>query len=183
MHMAARTRRWTRIDLARLPDDGRRYEVVDGALYVTPPPSPGHEMLHHFIARILQPWLDRERLGDAFHGKAAVVLGESQVEPDLIVSPRVRPAPKSWADMPRPILVVEILSPATARRDQVAKRDLYMRHGIPEYWIVNPETRSIRVVRPGVDDRVESARLEWAPSRASGTLAIDVESLFREALG
>ncbi|MEO5568198.1 MAG: Uma2 family endonuclease [Gemmatimonadaceae bacterium] len=182
MQMALKTHRWVRADLERLPDDGNRYEVVDGALFVTPPPSLGHERVHHALARVLQPFVDRHGLGELFNGRAAVILRDSHVEPDLLVSPPMLPRAMSWVDMPRPSLIVEVLSATTTRRDQVAKRDLYMHHGVPEYWIVDRERRSIRVIRPDGTDHVETSTLAWQPAGVSEALMIDLPALFREAL-
>ena len=182
MHMALRTRRWKRADLLRLPDDGNRYEVVDGELFVTPAPSPAHERILLVLAERLRQFLAPLDLGDIHQGRSAVVLGNSQVEPDLLACAVVVPPPATWDEMPRPFLVVEVLSPTTSRRDQIAKRALYEREGIPEYWIVDGATRTIRVVSAG-RDAIESTTVFWQPPGASVTLELDVASLFREALG
>lgn len=182
MHMALKTRRWTRGDLDRLPDDGNRYEVVNGELFVTPPPSPAHEELHHVFARHLQPFLDAHRLGSVFNGRSAVILGENHVEPDLVVRKRLVPPPPTWDQVPRPILVVEVLSPTTIRRDEIAKRELYQREGIPEYWIVNGRARTVRVITPA-GERVEALALRWQPPNTGATLDLDLRALFEEALG
>jgi Uma2 family endonuclease len=182
MHKAVRTRRWTRADLDRMPDDGNRYEVIDGALLVSPPPSPDHERLHIHIARRLASYLEQHRQGEVFNGHHAVILGESQVEPDLVVVPLTSPRATTWADMPKPILVVEVLSPTSVRRDQVTKRDLYRRQAIPEYWIVDGDARTVRVVT-AQGERVESATLRWRPEIEVPYLDIDLQQLFRSALG
>ena len=144
MHMATRTRRWTLADLERLPDDGNKYELVRGELFVTPGPTPGHETR----------------------------------EPDLMV--RRRPAGKgsAWSEWPAPILVVEVLSDSTKQRDRVQKRQLYAEAGAAEYWIIDPETRSILVVVAGAADIVVSDTLMWTPVGASAPLVIEVPHLF-----
>ncbi|HKS06815.1 MAG TPA: Uma2 family endonuclease [Gemmatimonadaceae bacterium] len=112
-----------------------------------------------------------------YHPRAVVQLADTQVEPDLMVR---SPAPRStpWNRAPLPILVVEIVSPTTRRRDHVEKRDLYLELTIAEYWIVDPETRCVTVVRPGHEDAVRENTLEWHPAGASTSLMIDVHGLF-----
>lgn len=182
MHMALETHGWTRADIDRMPEDGNRYEVVDGALFVTPPPSIGHERLHQAIARALVPYIERHELGELFNGHPVVILGNSHVEPDLIVSPTKFPRPESWEEMPRPILVVEILSPTSMRRDVVGKRALYQREGLPDYWIVDGQARIVRVITP-TDEREESETLRWHPANAPAAFDIDLRALFDSAIG
>jgi Uma2 family endonuclease len=92
-----------------------------------------------------------------------------------------RPA-RSWAKAPLPMLVIEVLSESTRRRDHLQKRDLYIAAGIPEYWIVDEEERTIRVVRPDRADVVSGTSLAWHPANATDPLVIDVRALFRDAL-
>ena len=95
----------------------------------------------------------------------------------------MEPQSERWEELPLPILVVEVLSGATRRRDHLQKRDFYMDAGIPEYWIVDGEHRSIRVVRPSTHDSVVQDVLTWAPEGAREPLVIDVRAYFAEALG
>ena len=105
----------------------------------------------------------------------------SEVEPDLMVrqAPAGRGGP--WDAAPTPMLVVEILSPYTRRRDHMQKRSLYMDAGVAEYWIVNPEEDTITSVRAGQPDVVSSDRLVWAPPGTAATLTIDVAPVFGES--
>jgi Uma2 family endonuclease len=186
-HMAMPTRiarRWTLGELHRLPDDGNRYELVHGDLFVTPPPSLDHQELVHVLADLLRPFVDAERLGQLRFPRDVVRFGRhSEVEPDLMVRPRAARRPKSWASVPRPILIVEALSPTTRRRDLEEKRGLYRAEGIPDYWIVDGEERVIRVVRPDAEDELVTTRLVWHPAGASHPFTLDVSSYFRAALG
>jgi Uma2 family endonuclease len=75
-------------------------------------------------------------------------------------------------------LVVEIVSLSTSRRDYVQKRQLYVDAGVAEYWIVDPERREIRSVRPGEKDRVMGDRIEWSPPRVDGSLAVEIADVF-----
>ena len=183
MHMALKTRSWTRRDLDRLPDDGNRYEVVRGALFVTPAPGPRHQQIVAELADRIAPYVATHGIGQLHFPRTVVVIGGSQVEPDLMVRRRVPPPPPSWEEAPLPFLVVEVLSETTRRRDLVAKRLLYMEAGIEEYWMLDGERRTITVARAGHLDIALADTLRWHPSRATAPLDIDVSTLFREALG
>ena len=184
MTMADRVARWTLDELHRLPDDGNRYELVRGALFVTPPPSWEHQRLASLIAARLQPYVAAQGLGSVCFPRSVIRLGaDHEVEPDLMVRPIPATPPARWEDAPLPILVVEVTSDATRRRDRIAKRGLYRDASIPEYWIVDGEIRTIRVVRPGREDVDVTGALEWHPPGASEPFTLDVAGLFAEAAG
>jgi Uma2 family endonuclease len=82
-----------------------------------------------------------------------------------------------WEAWPVPLLVVEIISPGTRRRDHEHKKRLYLDAGVPEYWIVDSERRSITVVRPGSDDRVEHVRVEWRPPGTEAVLTLSMDDV------
>jgi Uma2 family endonuclease len=182
MHMATKTRPWTRADLQHLPDDGNRYEVVRGELFVTPAPSPRHQDLLYMLAEHLRRYVQSVKLGEVRQGPDAVVFEGSEVQPDILVRQPVFPRPEKWENLPIPQLVVEVLSTATRRRDLVEKKSLYADAGIPEYWIVDGQDRSFRVVgRDG--ERVEKAFVRWQPAGAAEPFVLDVPEFFCEALG
>jgi Uma2 family endonuclease len=182
MHMAVQMHRWTRRDLERLPDDGNTYEVVRGELFVTPVPARPHQEIVTVLSRYLAPYVAAQRLGDIHFPRSVIVIDDSEVEPDLMVRPRVPPGPR-WEEAPLPFLVIEVLSETTRRRDLVAKRSFYIEGGVAEYWIVDGKRRTITVVRPDQPDVVVTAGLRWHPSNATAPLDLDVASIFREALG
>jgi Uma2 family endonuclease len=108
---------------------------------------------------------------------------DSEVEPDLMVR---RPAPgidNAWERAPRPILIVEVFSDSTGRRDRIDKRRLYSDAAIEEYWMVDPEARAITVVRPATSDRLVTDMLEWNPRTASAPLVIQLSEIFGESRG
>ncbi len=178
MPMASSMKRWTLRDLHSLPDDGNKYEVIHGDLFVTPAPSVDHEAIISRLASILQPYVQVNGLGMIFYGHAVIRHRKSEVEPDLMVRAGPQKRRMKWEDLPLPILVVEVISPTTRRREHEQKRKFYRELGIPEYWIVDPENDSIRVVKPGHDDEVTAARLTWHPRGASAPLNISVPELF-----
>ena len=183
MLMALSTISWTLAELDRLPDDGNKYELVDGELFVTPAPSPTHEQLASVLHAILAPYVRAQGLGHVYTPRALVRTDGSEVEPDLMLRPATSTLPETWEQMPAPSLVVEILSRTTRRRDREQKRRFYLRIGVAEYWMVDRWSGSIHVVRPDVEDLVSETVLEWRPTGASEPLRIDVAAYFREALG
>ena len=183
MLMAQTTPAWTLAQLDRLPDDGNKYELVDGELFVTPAPSPAHESLATALLDILYPYVKAERLGSLVFPRSVVRQQGSEVEPDMMVRPTTPTRPKTWAEMPTPLLVVEILSRTTQRRDSVQKRAFYLRIGVAEYWIIDRFTRTIRVVTANAEDVVCDSELVWFPAGATEALQVDVAAYFLAALG
>lgn len=183
MLMALSTGAWTLAELDRLPDDGNTYELIDGELFVTPAPAPVHEELASMLLRILVTFVAKQGIGRVYTPHAVVRTSDSQVEPDLMVRPMMPTLPEKWVDMPTPLLVVEILSRTTQRRDRAQKRRFYQRIGVAEYWMVDRLERNIHVVRQKADDLVADSVLEWRPDGASEALRIDVAAYFAEALG
>ncbi|MCE9600921.1 MAG: Uma2 family endonuclease [Gemmatimonadetes bacterium] len=181
-------RYWTAEDLLQLPDDGNRYECIDGVLLVTPAPRGNHfyvvdaflEALREF-ARTLRPdaWL--------FHAPFDVeIWPQTLVEPHIFVARRKPGISRIMqpADIRDLLLAIEVLSPGTAHTDRGRKREFYQRAGVHEYWIVDLAARAVERWRP-TDSRPEilSGTLRWHPEGATASLEIDLPSLFREALG
>jgi Uma2 family endonuclease len=180
--MATETRPWTLAKLHRLPDDGNKYELVYGELFVTPAPRPSHEEIIAILVPLLNKYVERWRLGRPYTTRAVVRARESEVEPDIQIR-EIAPPTEDWSRLPVPMLVVEVTSSSTRRRDREKKRQYYIDIGVADYWIVDRETRSIQVVRPGTEDVVEYETVRWQPAAAQEPLAVDVQALFREALG
>jgi len=174
----ARTKVWTLRELHSLPDDGNKYELVHGELFVTPAPTPTHETILVRLTEILRPFVAQHALGVIYHPRAVVRFKGSEVEPDLMV--RRRPATRdlAWEDWPIPILVVEVISPFTRRRDREDKRRFYLEAGVSEYWVVDSESRSVAVVRPEQPDRTETEVVEWRPAGVSATPSVSLNELF-----
>lgn len=184
MHMATPGRKWTIAELYRLPDDGNRYELVRGELFVTPPPTDEHETIAARLTRILDPYVAANGLGLVYRPRAVVRIGRNtEVEPDLMVrQPQNRPR-ATWKGAPLPVLIVEVLSDSTWRRDHVAKRTTYLAAGIPEYWIVDGVERTVCVVRPGRDDLVVTKVLSWHPTGAAEPLEVRLHEVFGPPTG
>lgn len=181
MHMATRSRAWTRADLDRLPDDGNTYEVLDGELLVTPAPSAGHQQIVAWLSERLTPFVATHYIGRVHQPRSVMVDGPSrQVEPDLMVLPPGRF--DTWDAAPIPILVVEVLSRTRRRRDLDGKRRFYMERGVAEYWAVDPSARSVAVIR-GEQSETTTTTLTWRPAGTEAALEIDLPAMFSEAIG
>ena len=150
MRMPTLKRQWTVDDLQDQPDDGNRYEIIDGELFVTPAPSFRHQDAAAQLYVIIREYLERERVGYVFMAPADVTFSPKRaVQPDLFVTPLVdgRP-PARFEDVGRLVLAVEVLSPTTARADRVAKRTIYRQERVGEYWIIDLDARAIERSTP-----------------------------------
>lgn len=127
-------------DLELMPDDGHRYELIDGVLIVTPAPSPRHQQGVLELAVLLRQHCPDDL--QVFIAPLDVVLADdSAVQPDVLVARR---ADLTERNLPRaPLLAVEVLSPSTRGIDHLLKRERYERAGVPSYWIVDPAEPSI----------------------------------------
>lgn len=141
-------RRWTYAELAAtLQENNLPTELWDGGLVMSPAPSFLHQEIVDRLHDRLKTWVRSHRLGKTATAPVDMVLAPRRaVQPDLvfianerlgIIGERIEGA----AD-----LVVEVLSPGTRRRDRLDKRDLYEQHGVKEYWLVDPEARTVEVL-------------------------------------
>lgn len=139
---------WTYEDYLNLPDDGRRYEIIEGVLYVTNAPDIDHQFTVMEIAFHLKSFVTAHKPGYVLTAPFEVHLSERTrpVQPDvLFIKAENWPGPGAKFFEGVPDLVVEVLSPSTTRTDQSIKFSAYEQAGVPEYWIANPKTRSVEV--------------------------------------
>ena len=186
MHMLTVKREWTTSDLQRLPDDGSRYEVIDGELFVSPVPSWTHQEAVALLYRRLADYLDGQRVGHAFIAPADVIFAPRRaVQPDVFVVPLVNGRrPEAFHEVQRLLVAAEVLSPGTARTDRVDKRALFRDEGVSEYWIVDLDARTFERSTPG-EARPEllAERLEWFPEGASEAFVVNLVAYFAQVLG
>lgn len=179
--MAATKVTWR--DVLTMPEDGNRYEAIGGELYVSPPPKLPHQWVSGRLFLALSDLLVRPGLGWVFYAPTGVEFPDTDegVQPDLVFVARDHPG-RLTEDGIRgaPDLVVEILSPSTARRDRTVKRHLYQRQGIAEYWIVDPEAKQIEVWRFGAGATEPERCTERVPVRLREQLIgeIDLTKIF-----
>ena len=180
------TTRWTVEMVRALPDDGNRYEVIDGELFVTPSPALRHQDAVLAMASLVRPYVSAHGVGHVVVSPADVTFDDgSLVQPDVFVTPLVGARrPRDWSEVKALLLAVEVLSPSTARADRRVKLRLYQRQHVPEYWIVDVDARLVERWRPA-DERPEilAEHLEWQPDPALPPLGLDLPSYFREAIG
>lgn len=146
---------WTYEDYLRLPDDGNRYEVIRGFLYVTAAPLPKHQFAVLRLGRFFDEFVSSRDLGVVLTAPLDVKLPlglAAPVQPDVVVF-RKGNEPGWDASLFEgvPDLVVEVLSPSTRRRDRTVKLQAYQEAGVPEYWMVDLDARTVVVygLEPG----------------------------------
>jgi len=168
-------------------DDGNRYEVIDGELFVTPASSVAHQRAVLELALLVAPYVRTHRIGEAIISPADIVVYGPRkfVQPDLFVLPLVNDAPiRAWTEVGRLLLAVEVLSPSTDHADRGRKRRLYKEKAVPEYWIVNTTERMVERYRPDdspVEILVDS--LQWKPELDDPPLVIDLPPYFDRVHG
>jgi Uma2 family endonuclease len=139
---------WAYLDYLKLPNDGKRYEIVDGVLYMAPAPTPWHQEIIGEIFFYLHGYVKLTG-----HGKVYMAPIDVKLAPDVVVQPdivillnehRDRLAEKCISGTPD--LVAEVASPATAQYDRQEKLLTYARAAVPEYWIVDTKTQTVEVL-------------------------------------
>lgn len=153
-------------DYARIPVDGKRHEVLDGELYVTPVPTPLHQRLSKRLQRRLEDHFEGRGLGEVFNAPIDMILGQHDIaQPDILVV--ADPAQISGRGIEgAPMLIVEVLSPSTRAQDRGIKLRRYATLGVAHYWILDPDAESLECLR------LESGAYHpIADARAPGTLA------------
>jgi Uma2 family endonuclease len=141
--------RYTVEDYWLFPEDNVRREIIDGELHVTPNPVRKHEMAAGSVHKHLRSFLEKNPLGTVYSAPFSVVLSDTDiVEPDLVfVSAEHAAAVTDDGIEGAPDLVVEVLSGPTRRIDETVKRGLYEEAGVREYWLVDPDERTVRIWR------------------------------------
>jgi Uma2 family endonuclease len=170
---------WTVRDLYRLPDDGNRYEIIDGRLYVSPAPSRRHQRAVALLLSELLAYLGPRNHLEALPAPTDVQFADdSVVQPDILVAPA--PGHNATSDIiDRLALAIEVLSPATAHVDRQDKLRLYQREAIPEYWILDLDARSIeRWHADASAPEILSRQLTWTPEGMPAPFVLDLADFF-----
>lgn len=143
--------RWTSADLTALPDDGKRYEIIDGELYMSRQPDWEHQFICGRLFRFLDEWNEQSGLGVVNQAPGLIFADDDDVAPDVVWISRARLATALQGGKlhAAPEIVVEVLSPGASNehRDREAKLKLYSRRGVQEYWVVDWRQRQIAVYR------------------------------------
>jgi Uma2 family endonuclease len=171
---------WTVDMLDELPDDGNKYEIVDGELLVSPGPTRVHERCVGELFLLLSPYVERWEIGMCLGSNAQVVPNRrTAMKPDVsVIAVPPGGVDVHWRDGDRLLLAIEVLSPSTARYDRVKKRPAYLSMNA-EYWIVDPYARLFERWVPGAQrPDVLDEHISWSPAGAGEPLTIDLPAYF-----
>jgi Uma2 family endonuclease len=179
MAMPVTARRFTVDEILDWPDDGNRYELVDGVLLVTPAPVPVHQVVAHRLAAALtarsQHWPD---VYVASSGEI-LIRPDTRMEPDILVF-RTPSLHMKWEEIREHWLAVEVWSPSSVVYDRDVKRDAYLQLGVREVWLVDCGRKQVLVSQPGAArDVVQETLLRWRPPAAPEPAPIDLAEIFR----
>lgn len=171
---------YTVADLADMPEDGQRYELIRGELVVSPAPSVRHAMVVRRLDLALTPYLDSLGLADTLVAVQADISWDDRnlVQPDLLVF-RPEEISASWATIRRLRLAIEVISPSSRHRDRYDKRTLYQENQVETYWIVDPDTETVECWHPE-DEAPDVVReyLRWRVFPEAPEVVIDLARLF-----
>ena len=174
---------WTAEMARALPDDGNRYEVIDGELLVTSSPSQRHQRAMELLYLLIGPYARASRAMHAHYAPCEIEFSTHRaVQPDLFVVRLVNGKMPSDEELKHTtLLAIEALSPSTARYDRRKKRPMFQSEGVPEFWIVDVDARIIERWRP-TDTRPEvlTDSLTWQPPFDIPPLVIDLDAYFAE---
>ena len=161
-------------DYQHLPEsETKRYELLGGELILAPSPTSEHQRISWELEFRLSQLVRAQSMGVIFNAPLDVILSdEDVVQPDILFISRERSEIiHEDAIHGAPDLVIEILSPATAERDRTYKRTLYARSGVQEYWLVDPDSKSIEVLALGPQGYQLAGRYEQSQTLRSPLLA------------
>jgi Uma2 family endonuclease len=186
MQSGVRTLKLTYEDYLHLPEDGKRHELIDGDHCVTPSPTPRHQLVLANLVGMLHAYLREHPLGRIYPAPLDVVLSDTDVvQPDLLFLAGGRQDLVTEKNLRgAPDFVVEVLSDSTRRTDEITKRHLYERHGVREYWIIDPVLETVKVYRLTEDGFRREAELSTEAGDRLTTpllpgLSVALDEIFR----
>jgi Uma2 family endonuclease len=177
---------WTYEEYMKLPVENTRYEIIAGDLYVTPTPPVYHQAILADLLLALNRWEEEHQPGWFLLGPVDVLFGIGDfLEPDLVFVRRDRRGIiTDRAVEGVPDLIIEVVAPDTAERDRALKRDRYMHFGVPEYWIIDGDERTVEIYRSGNPDRTVSEivtdRWTWQPVLGGAMLELSLPALLED---
>ena len=184
--MCATVTDWTVDMLDALPDDGQRYEIIDGELFVTPSPGEPHQDVVGELFARLREYLKGSEIGKAVTSPSDVRRGDrarNRVKPDIYVIRKAEGKRPSYPyELHELLLIVEVVSLGNPRVDYHVKRDLYLRENVGEYWVINPDARNVSRWR-GHDDPAElhSKEISWHPNGMPTPFVLALPQFFEDA--
>jgi Uma2 family endonuclease len=180
-------RRYTYADLQQFPEgEGKRYEIIDGELFVTPSPNRAHQRVVLRLATALHTFAEAHNAGEVYVAPFDVLFNDINVViPDVLFVSTARLASIEHNGVHgAPDLVIEVLSPGTRRRDLTRKRSLYEDRGVNEYWLVDADARTVTILRRAGEQFMEGRilRADTGDGITTPLLAgfsLDLQTLFR----
>lgn len=186
MGMPVQHSEWTAEMARALPDDGMRYEVLDGELFASPVPSLIHQRAVARLMIMLANYCQATSIGETMFSPSDIEFSERRLlQPDVFVVPLIEGRRiREWKEVSSLLLAAEVLSPSTARADRVVKRRILQDEGVPDYWVVDLDARAFDRWRPG-ESRPEVLvhSIDWQPVPSLAPLVIDLPSYFSSVLG
>lgn len=168
-------------DMVRaIPEDGKRYELVWGDLLVSPAPALPHQIVVGNLFADLRAYCARHDAGRVLMSPADISWSDDTlVQPDVFVVDPSESRARDWRSIKTLRLVVEVLSPSTARHDRFSKRKLYQAQRVETLWLVDVDRRVVETWTPSqVFPTVEAAELTWQPAGAPEPIKIPLATLF-----
>ena len=178
MGMAVSIPRYTVDDLERFPNDGNRYELLDGVLIVTPAPREVHQAIVGEIQGRLFAALGPNGVARVVGPGAIARQPRTQLEPDILVYPTSFRLGVGWAGITEHWLAVEVLSRSSRFYDREFKRDAYFALGVQQVWLVDIEDRSVDVWRSRAEHEVVRDVIRWPVPTTDLVVAIDLAEVF-----
>jgi Uma2 family endonuclease len=183
-HPGGSTTEWTYSEYARLPDDGNRYEVIDGEVCVTPAPGPPHQRIAARLYRRLDDYVREHQLGEMYWDVDLLFVSGQFLRPDMVFVPKAALGGVTDRGVEAPPgLIVEILSPHSRRIDLLLKPKRYLDFGVPDYWVVDPRERAIHCFRleaGAAAPEIAHGVVRWQPAAEMPPLEIDVAAIVSE---
>jgi Uma2 family endonuclease len=181
--MAIQSRSLTYDDLKRVRETrDERLELIDGELFVTPSPTTIHQRVIRRLHRLFEEAIIEAGVGEFFPAPYDVKLADgSIVQPDLVAVLTERFAVIATDGIEGvPDFIVEVVSPSSKTHDRVRKRELYARHGVSEYWLVDPDARNITIFSDPQEGQFRSERAinDIVVSELIPGLSVDLKALF-----
>lgn len=167
-------------DLRAFPEDGQRYELLEGMLIVTPAPGSAHQVVLSRLHAELAVYLHATERAFVVSPGEVEIAPKTLLEPDLLVFPAAYPPGTPWRAMRGWWLAVEVFSPSSRVYDRDFKRDAYLALGVDEVWLLDLDERAVFASRGGGErDMRHEELLIWRPSAMADPLEIELASLFR----
>lgn len=180
MGMALAVPSYTIEDLDSFPDDGNRYELLEGVLLVTPSPSLRHQLVATRLAAALTSGLETGDRARVVAPGVVIRPPRTQLEPDILVYPAHLRARRRWIDLTEHWLAVEVYSPSSRIYDRDYKRSAYLQLGVREVWLVDIDEESVEMSHRDAPPQVVRSVLEWSVPDSGSPVRIELREIFRD---